>query len=168
MVDKTVLDDILERTYSADDLRSEEQAWFHRFWCTYVSEHGRLPSRSDIDPVDLPRKLLPVMMIIDVERPTDAPLRFRYRLVGTETSQFYWRDPTGACFEEIYTGQALVDFNTFFTSVVETRQPDFLENIRLPWRHEHILEYSRTAHPLATDGWTVDRVVLVFRPEYRH
>ncbi|NMM46148.1 PAS domain-containing protein [Rhodospirillaceae bacterium KN72] len=167
MVDKTVLNDILGRTYSADELRSEEQAWFHRFWCDHVRDTGRLPGRRDIDPVTLPRKLLPVMMIIDVERPPDAPLCFRYRLVGTETSQFYWRDPTGARFEEIYTGQALADFNAFFTTVVETRQPDFRDHIRLPWRHEHVLEYSRTAHPLATDGWTVDRVVLVFRPEYR-
>ena len=39
----------------------------------------RLPSRSDIDPVDIP-KLMPHAVILDVRR--EPELDFRYRLIG--------------------------------------------------------------------------------------
>lgn len=167
MADPNVLQDILENLFPADALRSEEQQWFHRFWRDFVAERARLPGRLDFDPVDLPSSLLPVMMQIDAERSDDGPMRFRYRLVGTQTSQFYRRDPTGTYFEDVYTGEALAHFNGFYTKIAETRRPDFSEHVRLPWRHEHIVEYSRASYPLASDGWTVDRFVLIFHPVFR-
>jgi hypothetical protein len=47
-----------------------------------LAEEGRgraLPSRSDIDPIEIPR-LLPHIMLVDVM----GPGLYRYRLVGTE------------------------------------------------------------------------------------
>ncbi|WP_421877808.1 hypothetical protein [Pacificispira sp.] len=168
IVDPQALRNILEDLFPADALRSDEQRWFHKFWRDFAVAHGRLPGRADFDPTEMPPSLLPVLMQIDAERPAVGPMRFRYRLVGTVTGQFYRRDPTGTYFEEIYSGEALTHFNSFYETMAETRRPDFSENVRLPWRHEHILEYSRASFPLASDGWTVDRFVLVFHPEYRN
>jgi hypothetical protein len=58
---------------------------------------GRLmPSRADIDPVDIPA-LLPYVMLIDVVE----PLNFRYRLIGTEARSIMRRNYTGQLFSEI-------------------------------------------------------------------
>ncbi len=51
------------------------------------------PSRSDIDPVDIPRDLLPNLMLIEVEH---DPLDFRFRLSGTQTDTLVNRNLTGA------------------------------------------------------------------------
>ena len=51
-----------------------------------------LPSRRDIDPVEIPPKILPHLQIIDV---VDGGARFRYRLIGTATVDAYGEDFTG-------------------------------------------------------------------------
>ena len=55
-----------------------------------------MPSRVDIDPVDIPA-LLPYVMLIDVVEPLD----FRYRLIGTEARSVMRRNYTGQFFSEI-------------------------------------------------------------------
>jgi hypothetical protein len=56
-----------------------------------------MPSRSDIDPVEIPR-LLPYVILIDVVR---EPLNFRYRLIGTQARDIMRQDFTGRFFSEI-------------------------------------------------------------------
>lgn len=56
-----------------------------------------MPSRADIDPVEIPR-LLPYVILIDVTR---EPLDFRYRLVGTRACSIMPRDFTGQFFSKI-------------------------------------------------------------------
>jgi len=55
-----------------------------------------MPSRADIDPVEIPA-LLPYVMLIDVVE----PLNFRYRLIGTEARSIMRRNYTGRLFSEI-------------------------------------------------------------------
>ena len=55
-----------------------------------------MPSRADIDPVDIPR-LLPDVML--VERFADG--RYRYRLIGTENSRAHGMNATGRYLDEI-------------------------------------------------------------------
>ena len=55
-----------------------------------------MPSRLDIDPVEIPA-LLPYVMLIDVVK----PLNFRYRLIGTEARSIMRRNYTGQLFSEI-------------------------------------------------------------------
>ena len=50
------------------------------------------PSRSDIDPVDMPRALLPNLMLIEVEL---DPLDFRFRLSGTQADTIVNRNLAG-------------------------------------------------------------------------
>ncbi len=56
-----------------------------------------MPSRRDIDPVEMPQ-LLPYVMLIDV---LPEPLDFRYRLIGTEVRAIVARDYTGLRFSEV-------------------------------------------------------------------
>lgn len=164
--DRARADALLRNAFSSDSLASDEQRWFYRFWCDHLRTHGCLPGRNAIDPLCLPTHLLPVLMLLDVEREGEN-LRFHYRLAGTVAAQFYPHDPTGRYFEDIYSGEYLNYVNQTYIRLVETRLPDYREML-LPWRTETALHYSRTAHPLAADGWDVDMVALVFHPVYRH
>ena len=56
-----------------------------------------MPSRADIDPVEIPQ-LLPYVILIDVVR---EPFDFRYRLIGTRARDIMRRDFTGLFFSEI-------------------------------------------------------------------
>lgn len=56
-----------------------------------------MPSRRDIDPVEIPR-LLPYVMLVDVLR---DPLDFRYRLIGTEVRDILRGDYTGKRYTEV-------------------------------------------------------------------
>jgi hypothetical protein len=60
-------------------------------------QNALMPSRADIDPVEIPQ-LLPYVILIDVTR---EPLDFRYRLVGTQVCEIMRRDYTGRRFSDI-------------------------------------------------------------------
>lgn len=53
-----------------------------------------MPSRTDIDPIEIPR-LLPYVVLIDVLR---EPIDFHYRLIGTQACVTMGRDFTGRFF----------------------------------------------------------------------
>src|SRR5215470_6786814 len=61
-----------------------------------------MPSRSDIDPVDL-KPMLPNLILIDV---VPDPRRYVYRLVGTREVEMRGTDPTGKAIEEAYYGES--------------------------------------------------------------
>ncbi|HWI29279.1 MAG TPA: PAS domain-containing protein [Stellaceae bacterium] len=56
-----------------------------------------MPSRRDLDPIEMP-KLLPFVMLYDV---LASPLDFRYRLIGTEVRSILAADYTGKRFSEV-------------------------------------------------------------------
>lgn len=64
---------------------------FHDYWRARREQHA-IPLRAAFDPTEL-RELLPNIVVIEVEQ---APLRFRYRLVGTRVVEFNKLDFTGS------------------------------------------------------------------------
>jgi hypothetical protein len=56
-----------------------------------------MPSRRDIDPIEMPQ-LLAHLVLLDV---VPEPLDFRFRLIGTEVRTMVARDYTGLCFSEL-------------------------------------------------------------------
>jgi len=58
-----------------------------------------MPSRADIDPIEIP-KLLPDVML--VERHEDG--RYRYRLIGTENTRAHGMNATGRFLDEVLPG----------------------------------------------------------------
>jgi len=64
---------------------------FNDYWRARRSTEHAVPLRAAFDPTEL-RELLPNIVVIEIEQ---APLRFRYRLVGTRVVEFNKLDFTG-------------------------------------------------------------------------
>src|SRR3546814_7649374 len=75
------------------------------YWQSIRPNDLALPGRRHFDPLDIP-ELLPNIWMLDVKR---DPLRFRFRLIGTEIVRFTGRDSTGQWLDEVYPGYAESD-----------------------------------------------------------
>lgn len=117
-------------------------------------QSGRLPSRDDLDPHDI-RDVLPIVFLVDVER---EPLRFRFRLVGTEFAAKYGRDFTGEFLDELVE-----------TSEADGAASDFMSCVTLRtcirthrrWKTEsgYYWYFERILLPLADDAGTVNMLL---------
>jgi hypothetical protein len=105
-----------------------------------------MPARADLTPFDL-KAHLGNLLLTDVE---PDPLRFRYRLVGTNITRIVKRDATGGYFDEIYTGRLRETAIAVNTWVVRERAP-----LRI---------FSRTGH-LRNDIYTYEGVLLPLSPD---
>lgn len=121
-----------------------------RYWSS-KSVGGRLPSRADIRPEEIPL-LLPHVFLVDVRR---APLGFRFRLVGTEISRLASRDYTGIPVAEEEYGPDWKSVFDVYSRVVDTATPE-ISTRRAPWASREFLLYERLIAPLSSDGHTVD------------
>ena len=93
----------------------------HRYW--EEKRRGRsMPSRADIDPLEL-RKYLPGIILIDV---VDDARRYVYRLVGTREVAMRGKDPTGQSMIEGFFAASLEAALAIPDKVVATKAPLFL------------------------------------------
>lgn len=141
------------KKYDHPALQQLYEYWLSKF------EDGKIPGRSDVDPLDFP-KILPHICLIDVER-TDGRLQFRFRLFGTHHQEFNQQDFTGKTIDEVFPPDAAAKVNAAYTHVVETAEPHY-------WREDLAFEgrkhigYERLICPLASDGETVDMLIGAF------
>jgi len=119
---------------------------------------GSLPSRGDIDPIEIP-KLLPELMLVDV-LPSG---RYRYRLIGTGNTQEHGINATGRFLDEVLPGpEYKAHVLALYDECVRARRPLYSECLflssrrRSPERHTKVLFL-----PLAEDGETVNMVLVV-------
>lgn len=77
-----------------DDLRALCEVW--------LAKKGArpMPGRSDFDPGDIPGRLWPAVMMLDVCR-EDFRTRFRYRRVGMRFVDAFGRDPTDLFLDDV-------------------------------------------------------------------
>lgn len=115
--------------------------------------NGRtFPARASIDPVEL-RSLLPNVLLVDVEH---DPLRFRYRLVGTELTAVLGQELRGR-----YVDEMPVWFRKFaeaaYRQVVDARAPTYsdINTVENFWP----VRYSRLLLPLSSDGAAIDVIL---------
>jgi hypothetical protein len=117
--------------------------------------NGKVPSRSDIDPVDV-RELLPNLMMIDV---VDDPARFRYRLVGTRVVQYTGFDFTGRCLDEmVFQGRDFME--QCYRRMLAEKRPIFGHYAWLV-RSRHFGQCEFALFPLSDDGVTVNRGISI-------
>lgn len=128
----------------------------YRYWRAKC-RGGRLPARADIDPVELPPRLLPGITLVDVV--PDAR-RFVYRLVGTGEVEVRGMDPTGRPVAECFFGFSVDDALSCYTKVVETRAP-FLDATPFTATNGQYVSEETIFLPLSADGINVN-MVLVF------
>jgi len=114
-----------------------------------------LPARRDIDPVEMPRFVLPNLVLFDV---FDQGARFRWRLAGTEVVNRFGRDATGRFGEEILTG----DYLAFVTSLTRhaclSRVPIYSHAV-FRWQATHAMTTSRLYVPLGDEQTGVTQIL---------
>jgi PAS domain len=140
--------------------RNVDRRWalLLEYWNHLAQRLGRLPKRSEVDPLELPTGLLPNTFLVDVVRSPDAPApRFRFRLLGAAITAR----------ETIRPGQYLDDRTDPVPDAMMRQYLDCLErriNIRganLAWDHptKEFISYHVMLLPLSDDGTTVDTLI---------
>jgi len=117
-----------------------------------------MPSPADIDPLTLPRALLPHILLIDVEH--EPALRFRWRLIGTHITNVTGRDSTGRYWDEIYDRQIFGKLKTGPLWIMKHRRPVRTFGSAYYVSKDFIGSESVDL-PLSVDGSTVSRVMVV-------
>ncbi len=108
------------------------------------SRSGAATPRCDaIDPLRIPRLVLPHVILVDV-----LGGRFRYRLVGTRMVEQWGEDFTGRYLDEITSGEYGAYITGLFRCSAETRAPVFGESTfrwdvgRVVWARRLMLPYG--------------------------
>jgi hypothetical protein len=124
------------------------------YWRGIHPAEATLPGRQHVEPLDL-SEVLRWLWLVDVQR---APLRFRYRLVGTGHRDAMGADLTGRWIDEVFPGFAHLRGYADFVAVAGgemrycRRAPEFPVEKRL-------VRMERVLLPLARDGVTVDMLL---------
>jgi hypothetical protein len=130
------------------------------YWLAKRGDHA-MPSRADLDPLDLPAPLWPRITLFDVVQGEDGP-RFRYRRVGAVFVQAFGWDPTGRFLDDVLpVGSRQRDYVVgLYRDVVAVRKPVYSENTS--WRDGAQQPHrwtQRLALPLSNDGDVVDMIL---------
>jgi hypothetical protein len=134
----------------------------HGYWLAKRGDRPA-PSRADIDPVELAPQL-PHVILVDVEH---APLRFRFRLIGTAIVKGFNQDLTGRYFDEIEHMPEQRVLNQHLMAVA-TWGPPLCAMLDYTHKDGRFVRYERLALPLSSDGTTVDMLFggIVFDAAY--
>jgi hypothetical protein len=114
----------------------------------------KLPSRRQIDPFDL-KFLLGNLMIIDV---THDPLRFHFRLIGTNLASRMERDWTGRPLDTYPGVEFRQHLQKTYEAVVGGGRP--VANSRRLLVDRRYYRYDGLILPLSTDGKTIDALLV--------
>lgn len=129
-------------------------SYLYQYWLSLHPQQG-LPARERFDPVEVP-KLLTRIAMQDV---VCNPIRFRYRLMGSDVAQLREADNTGKWVHEIYPN--------FDESPVYKRLTTVIEQRRAVWCIGQPAYHSRNEFrlrevlhlPFASDGETIDIIL---------
>jgi hypothetical protein len=158
-MDPRPLDDVTtaaQEMASSTDVAVVHSQRIHKLNAYWLARaKGKVPSRSDIDPVDV-RELLPNLMIIDM---LGDPPRFRYRLVGTRVVQYTGFDFTGRCIDEmVFQGRDFIE--QCYRRMLAEKRPIFGHYAWLV-RSRHFGQCEFGLFPLSDDGVTVNRGISI-------
>lgn len=142
---------------SADDPRFRA---FLAYWQS-MAPVGRLPGRQHIDPLTIPRDLLPSIALYDIV-PTETDFRVRVRLLGTAVAELLGVDYTGLFVDETMPADAYRPLHESFRRVVQG-QPQFWQRT-LPYPNRNFTGIKRLALPLAANGHDVDMMISCYLP----
>jgi hypothetical protein len=127
------------------------------YWQSIRPADKHLPGRQHFDPLQL-RALLPQLWLLDVHR---DPLRFRYRLVGTEHVAAMGTDPTGEWYDDAHPALLTSPMYPKIVAAAEQGIPVFRRGpptIHVPAEYLYL---ETLLVPLAADGEAVDILVGV-------
>jgi hypothetical protein len=136
------------------------------YWLSLRPAAGGLPGRQHIDPAAI-RDLLPWIWMVDVER---NPLRFRYRLLGTEQVHAMERDFTGRFLDEAHPSFVASVSYPQYVAAAERAEIGYRRGPPVFHLSKDYVAIERLLLPLAKDGATVDVLVAItvyFSPSRR-
>jgi len=114
-----------------------------------------MPSRADIDPVDIPN-FLPNVILVDMEH---DPFRLRYRLVGTGIVSKCGFDLTEKNFGDAYFRPDAESVLAHYRYITETRDIRFADAPFVEPRGWYVYA-ERIIMPLSDDDDTVNMVFI--------
>lgn len=124
------------------------------YWQSKCGADGRLPSRRDLDPLEL-RGLLPNIYLIDVVE--DG--RFRVRLMGEAHVEVYGPGLVGRVIDDIFPAGVAAEFNRLYAAVVRRREP-VINRGQVTWlKSFDWMRYEGLHAPLASDGVKIDGIL---------
>ena len=103
--------------WNMSTIRDERLRKIHEYW--QARARRGLPSRADIDPLDVPA-LLPFICLIDV---IDSPRDFRFRLAGTHLTERIGMELTGRRIGEVFPPAFRAEVHYHWNSCIERRAP---------------------------------------------
>lgn len=115
-----------------------------------------MPARSDIDPLDMPTELLPNLFLVEV---VDGGRRFKFRLVGSESTIAAGRSLTGFHIDEVNPNRAYgEDVANLYRRVLVRRRPVLsVSHFGFPDQEHRMTQ--RIMCPLSPDGEVVTMVI---------
>ena len=117
----------------------------------------RIPSRADIDPVDIPRVLANTALI---ERDPQSG-RLRFRVIGTALTDALGWDATGRFLDEIFPDYYRSDSSGYRDAVFRTGEPSYRRGRPLESYAKDFTDVERLYLPLAEDGKTVTMILSI-------
>jgi hypothetical protein len=130
----------------------------YEHWLGLHPGRGVLPGRQHFDPLTLPVSLLPFLWLTDVER---APLRFRYRLLGTQQVRVLGRDFTGQWIDEAHPDFVGSAASGQFVAAAERGEVGYRCGNTLSTLPKDYRSMERLILPLARDGREVDMLLAI-------
>ncbi|MEK9969565.1 MAG: PAS domain-containing protein [Ferrovibrio sp.] len=134
------------------DFRTAAAAAIHRYWLDQ-RQGGRLPGRSDIDPLAM-RAALGNIALLEVQH---DPVRFRLRLVGTYQVSRLGFDPTGMWLDEMPAPEYRALLISRLQAILERPEPLLVRNRQL--MDDRWYDYETIWLPMANDGERIDMVM---------
>ena len=102
------------------DISGELFTAAHAHWQDLCGRGGSFPRPQDLDPVSIPRRILPYSELVEV---LNDPLDFRYRLIGTAIDEISRTSYTGRSVREIPSQSPPSHMFDFFARAHERKAP---------------------------------------------
>jgi PAS domain len=122
------------------------------YWQSIRPAPDHFPGRQHFEPAAVP-DLLPWIWLLDVER---EPLRFKYRLLGTEQVLAMGSNPIGRWLDEVHPEFVTHEHYDDYVRLAVSGTPSFRSGLPAFHTDKRFVSLQRLLLPLARDGHAVD------------
>lgn len=136
-------------------LRHPDAQALYGYWLKKRGDRP-MPRRSDVDPTEIPPRLLPGISLVDVV-PDDR--RYVYRLMGTAEVQVRGFDPTGSSVVERFLAPDVDDALGCYDRVVATRKA-LVDPVPFWAADGRYVSEETIFLPLSDDGLNVCKIMV--------
>ena len=127
------------------------------YWLSIHPVTGGLPGRQHVDPAAIP-DLLPCLWMVDVQR---QPLRFKYRLLGTEQVKSMEANFTGRWMDEAHRKFLGSIAYPQYVAAAERAEVGYIKGPPSFHSTKTYVSMERLLLPLARDGREVDMLLAI-------